>query len=147
MKLSRYFDLMELTASKKAVALGIDNTPDPLVTENLRYLAAHLLDGIRDLVERPVGVSSGFRCPTLNKAVGGEAKSQHQSGMAADIYCLGVDNLTLAKMIADSDLPYDQIILEPSWVHVSCNKAGGRRQVLHKLTGGYAAGLPSRWPL
>jgi len=76
----KYFTIPELTASAKARALGIDNTPPPGVKIKLSTLVNNLLDPIREKWGGPITVNSGYRCPTLNKAVGGVPTSQHVRG-------------------------------------------------------------------
>jgi uncharacterized protein YcbK (DUF882 family) len=70
--------------SQTAARMGIDNTPTPEILKNLRIMAAKL-EEIRSLLGVPVLVSSGYRCPALNKAVGGSKGSAHLLGLAADI--------------------------------------------------------------
>jgi len=82
-QLSPHFYLEELTASSKAKALKIDNTPSPEILENLKALAL-ALEMIRSVCGEPLKISSGYRCPALNKAVGGAVSSQHVKGYAAD---------------------------------------------------------------
>ena len=64
--------------------MGIDNTPTPDATANLGELVDAVLDPLREKYGRPIHVSSGYRCPRLNRAVGGSATSQHVKGEAAD---------------------------------------------------------------
>ena len=76
MKRIKYFTLSEFINSTTAKRLGIDNTPSFEVVDNLNKLADYL-DIIREKVGKPILISSGFRCPVLNKAVGGVSNSQH----------------------------------------------------------------------
>ena len=113
---------------------------------NLQSLAENVLDPAREAYRQPVYVSSGYRCPSLNKAVGGAVTSQHTRGEAADL-CTGdgrQGNLRLAAVI-DANRVYDQLILEdtgrndfaPAWVHVSCRRDTtlNRCQILRKIAG------------
>ena len=85
---SKWFKWHEFIDSTTAKRLKIDNTPtDPLVIINLRVLSTNL-SFIRERFGAPIVVNSGYRCPDLNKAVGGVPKSRHQVGKAADIRCL-----------------------------------------------------------
>ncbi len=59
-----------------------------------------VMDAIREKVGQPVIVTSGYRCPAHNAAVGGVPDSYHTQGIAADIYCDGVSVDSLA-WIAD----------------------------------------------
>lgn len=77
MKNHKYFTLAELCNSSVASHLGIDNTPtDPVVLANLEYIMDQL-DIIREGYGKPIIINSGYRCPALNKAVGGVADSYH----------------------------------------------------------------------
>ena len=130
----KYFTLNELTASSTAKRKGIDNTPDATVKANLTALVANILDPLREAYGKPIVVSSGYRSPKLNRAVGGAAKSQHVTGQAADIHTLSdtpADNKKLFDLILKLKLPFDQLINEYNfnWVHVSYSPRN-RRQVL-----------------
>ena len=130
----KYFTLNELTASSTAKRKGIDNTPDATVKANLTALVANILDPLREAYGKPIVVSSGYRSPKLNRAVGGAAKSQHVTGQAADIHTLSdtpADNKKLFDLIQSLKLPFDQLINEYNfnWVHVSFSPRN-RRQIL-----------------
>ena len=125
MKLSPHFTLEELIASNKAVALRIDNTPPADVLRRLQG-TAEMLERIRSTVGRPIVVSSGYRCPQLNHAVGGVTSSDHVTGQAADIAAPAFGTpYQLARLLAPlvSTLGIGQLILEgvkgKQWVHVS----------------------------
>ncbi len=156
MNLSPSFTLEALTRSATASRKGIDNSAPQPVIHNLRLLCLEALERIEALTGKPIYVTSGYRCSTLNREIGGSVSSQHCRGEAADIECHGWDNLELAATIAGSTIPFDQLILEfyvpgvPSsgWVHVSHAASGKqRRQVLHIARQGGSsvtkAGLPS----
>lgn len=81
----KYFTLKELTHSDTAVSLGFDNTPSPLREAHLILLVRDVLDPIRERWQSPIYINSGYRCPELNKKVGGVEGSYHMRGMAADI--------------------------------------------------------------
>lgn len=81
----KYFTIAELTKSRTAAAQGIDNAPSPTVIANLNALVDHVLDPLREAWGHPLRVTSGYRCPQLNKAVGGVPRSQHMLGQAADV--------------------------------------------------------------
>ena len=96
-------------------------------------LVDNVLDPLREAWGRPLTVSSGYRCPALNRAVGGSATSHHMDGMAADITTGNkVDNRRLFQLIINLKLPFTQLIDERdfSWVHVSYDPANVKRQVL-----------------
>ena len=132
----KYFTMTELTASATARRKGIDNTPDAKAKAALSALVANVLDPLREKYGKPIVVSSGYRCPKLNKAVGGVARSQHTKGEAADIRCVSdsrAENKRLFDLIVASGLPFDQLIDEYGydWVHVSFKDGANRRQILH----------------
>lgn len=131
MNLSPNFTIEELVASQTAVRRGIDNTPPPAAVTNLIRLAA-VLERVRSLVRKPITVSSGYRSPALNSWVGGASNppSAHTFGLAADINCPGMTPKALAQMIRDSDIGFDQLIYEGTWVHIGLAAAEPRHQVL-----------------
>lgn len=142
MKLSEHFTLAELTFSETAARKGIDNTPTGETLDNLKLLAA-TLEHIRNIVGKPVNISSGYRSPAVNKAVGGSKTSAHMSGLAADINCAGVSPKALAHIIKASPIRYDQLILEyDRWVHIGVSPASPRFELLTIRNGtGYMKGL------
>jgi uncharacterized protein YcbK (DUF882 family) len=119
MKLSANFSLEEFTRSDTAVKLGIKNEPGTEEIANLKNLCERVLQPIRDKVGRTIRISSGFRCPTLNRAVGGVESSQHVKGEAADITADGMAPRELYNFIVKSGIEYDQIILYSTMVHIS----------------------------
>lgn len=125
MKLSPHFTLAELTASNKARQLGIDNMPPQELVPRL-VLVAEMLERIRATLDVPVTVTSGYRCPPLNRAVGGVTSSDHTQGHAADFVAPRFGSASdVARLLAPlvSTLGIGQIILEgvkgKQWVHVS----------------------------
>jgi len=142
-KLSRYFTLAKLIHSDTARQRGIDNTPPTELIPNLRMLAEGL-DAVRALLGHPLQISSGYRCPTLNEAVGGTARSQHCLGLAADFVCPRYGPpLAVARAIANSDVLYDQCILEfGRWVHLSFSPTPRQRTLtIYSSAAGYLDGL------
>ena len=129
MKLSEHFTLEELTFSQTAIRKGIDNTPSLEVVAHLTHLAG-CLEQVRALLGGPVRITSGYRSPALNAAVGGSKASAHMSGYAADFVCPPFGSpLQIVKAIAASDIQFDQCIQEGTWVHISFDP-DARRQVL-----------------
>ena len=130
----KYFTFNELTYSATARQRGIRNEPDETQKENIRKLVENLLDPIRERWGKPILVTSGFRSPQLNKAVGGVRNSEHLTGCAADITLSSrMDNERLFKMIRNQkDLMWRQLINEGKgrWIHISYNEADNKRQVL-----------------
>ena len=129
--ISKNFSYREFEESETAKARGILNVITSFeVRDAVRELVLTVLQPLRDAWGEPLHVNSGYRCPALNKAVGGTAGSQHVKGEAADIKA---DHpVTLAQLAWDQALPFDQMIVYPTFVHFS-HKRGGpqRRQVLY----------------
>lgn len=127
--LSDNFTLEELISSTTAKAKGIDNTPGAIEKQNLKLLAQTVLQPIRDKYGKPITITSGYRCPKLNAAVGGSKTSQHMKGQAADIKCTATSKAELFNlikgMINKGELTVGQLIWEygtkkePNWIHVS----------------------------
>lgn len=132
----KYFTLEELSASTEAQRMGIDNTPTPEARANLTALVEAVLDPLRERYGYSIMVSSGYRCPRLNKAVGGAATSQHVDGEAADIYVARAKDNAIIFSLIYYLLPFDQLIWEmgddehPAWVHVSYHEGNNRRECL-----------------
>ncbi len=102
----KYFTIKELTRSATAQHLGIDNTPPASAVKALHALVENVLDPLRQAWGGPIMVNSGYRCPELNKLVGGTPYSQHQRGEAADITVGSQSrNRRLLALIKRLDLP------------------------------------------
>lgn len=129
--ITKNFRWEEFERSNKAAELGIDNTiPDNTVAENVRALVFNVLQPLRDACGHPLRVNSGYRSKALNKAVKGAANSQHTRGEAADIH---EDNpFTLAWLVLHIGLPFDQLILYDTFIHLSHKRNGPQRgQILY----------------
>jgi zinc D-Ala-D-Ala carboxypeptidase len=137
--LSPHFALEELIATQHR---QYDNRPPPNVRQALGQTAQQM-EAVRQLLgNNVVSVSSGYRCPELNRAIGGAANSAHIRGRAVDFsaYSFG-SPLAVCRAIAASDLAFDQLIEEGRWTHIAFDPAM-RRQVLTKSPhGGYDVGL------
>ena len=123
MNLSAHFSLQELTASQTAVRRGIDNTPTAEALQNLQELA-NGLERVRAVLKCPILISSGYRSPKLNTAVGGSKTSQHCKGEAADFIAPGFGSpMEVCKAIVENrdTIHFDQLIHEGTWVHISFN--------------------------
>ena len=144
MKLSKNFTLQELTKSNTALRLGIDNTPSKEGIMKLTILATSVLQLLRDRIGA-LRITSGYRSPELNTAIGGSNKSQHTKCEAVDIQYVKrgrMDNLLIYQALIDLDIDFDQCILEfgdstktsdptsPAWIHLSYKITDNRRQVL-----------------
>ena len=144
MQLSKYFTLAELTPSSTAKRLGIKNEPTPAHLECLKGLATNILDKVREHFDKPIWISSGYRCKALNDATpGSSATSQHCSGEAADLDQDGRGTGVSNKMVFDyikDHLNFDQLIWEfgsdvnPDWVHVSWESTGKQRKQVLRCT-------------
>ena len=150
MQLSKHFSLREMVKSQTAERLGIDNTPPEEVIPKLTFLCSQVLEPIRERTEKPIIITSGYRCPELSKAIGSSEKSQHCKGEAVDIECIGLSTLHLAEMIINH-VDFDQCILEfynpndpaGGWIHASYNEKGNnRKQVLTYDGKKFENGLP-----
>lgn len=134
MKLSKNFVLSELTKSNTAKRLGIKNEPTKEHMDNLQVLIRDLIQPIRDGIG-PIRISSGYRNPELNRAIGGSRKSQHCKGEALDLqfWEMGkMNNKAIYDWVLESGIEFDQMINEFdfSWIHISLISEDNRRQVL-----------------
>lgn len=131
MELTKNFSLLELTSSETAVRKGIDNTPSAEVTANLRYLCLNVMQPLRDWYGKPINITSGYRSPKLNKAIGGSTTSDHCLGRAIDFTLPKEDYQKVFSWIKEN-CEFDQLINEFNfqWIHVSFRISGNRKQVL-----------------
>jgi hypothetical protein len=135
MQLTKNFTLQELVLSQTAKRKQISNIPNDVIIQNLTKVTKAILQPVRDHFNLPVKVSSGYRSPELNKAVGGSINSQHCLGLAVDFTINNIDNAAIAKWI-QANLEYDQLILEfytgsgTGWVHCSYVQNKNRMQEL-----------------
>ena len=138
-RLSAHFALEELACTQHR---DLDNTPPAEVIATLRRTAAQMEAVRRVLGDRVISISSGYRSPEVNRAVGGARTSAHLSGHAVDFNCYGLGSpREVCRAIAASDLAFDQLIEEGIWVHISFDPRL-RRQILTRCShGGYALGL------
>lgn len=140
----RYFELDEFLRSDTAKRKGIDNTPTFEVVDHLDELVEKILDPLRSAYGKPITISSGYRCPALNRAVGGSSTSVHMLGYAADMtvgdsfedFCDFAQEW-LKKQLAR----FDQLITESNsrtgdkWLHIGLyNNAGQQRGQIKIIT-------------
>lgn len=139
-RISKNFTLEELTASATAKARGIRNQPGQTEVVNLCGLVHNVLQPLRTAMGYEIKIGSGYRCPQLNRAVGGVSNSQHLKGEAADL-CIDGD-LKKGKRWFEwiqAHCDFDQLIWEHNakgtyWVHVSfCCGGKNRQQVINNL--------------
>lgn len=137
-----YFTLWELVKSETAEAKGISNFPEFETVAHLDELRKKILDPMREAWGGPLVVTSGYRCPALNRAVGGVTNSAHLSGYAADIR--PSDKRRTAKFIIwaagwliDNGIKFDQCIDEQvkgeRWLHIAVRDNNGRQRCQNLL--------------
>lgn len=122
--MAKYFTLKELISTKRK----IENVPTFEDVHHLEELVKNLLDPLREAYGKPIRVNSGFRCPALNKAVGGSSTSAHLQGYAADLDDWKGDTealVTFAKTwVVLNRIKFDQLIREETadgktvWLHI-----------------------------
>jgi hypothetical protein len=134
MQISTNFNLTELTSSETALRRKIDNTPSKEVIKNLEALVYYVLQPLRDKYGKPINITSGYRSPKLNSAIGGAKNSQHCLGQAVDFTVPKEDYKEVGAIL--QTLFVDQMIFEfgnenaPDWIHVSFNIGKNRNEYL-----------------
>ena len=140
MQLSEHFTLSAMTRSDTAELNHIDNTPSQAVIDNLHALCRNVLEPARVAFGAPIYITSGYRCPALNTAVGGKPTSQHLRGEAADLQVRGVKNLRKLYNAIKEHGVFDQLLYETNqagakWIHVSYTSYSNRRQAIDNYKG------------
>ena len=133
-KLSENFTLFEFLNSSSASRLKL-HTYQEQITEkevlNLKRLCENILQPLRNYFKEPINITSGYRSPQLNRAIGGAQQSDHLYGRAADIKC---SNLMQAFGWIKNNCKFKQLILEQSgskrWIHISFDEFDNRGEVL-----------------
>lgn len=128
MRITEHFTLEEFTRSDTAKKKGIKNEPNQEHIFNLILLCQKVLEPLRVKYGEPFVINSGYRCPELNKEVGGVVTSQHTKGQACDVRVK--EPKKLLNLLMDMDLDFDQAILYPTFLHLSYDKDRNRKQVL-----------------
>ena len=130
----KHFNLSEFFQSSTAAKNGIKNEPSAdekaTIVRNINLLVDNVLDPVRDMVNTPIIITSGYRCPQVNRLVGGVDNSQHMSGCAADFHVQGYNHSMMYEVFLYifNTLEFDQLIYYPSKniIHVSyvenCNR-------------------------
>ena len=144
-RFTEHFVLGEFVSSPTAEAHKIPNTPLKCHITALENLCVRCLEPTRQHFGWPITIGSGYRCPKLNALVGGVDNSQHMKGEAADVAPLELvsdskiqDELTKMVEIIKENGKWDQMIIYPTFVHVSWKRFGpNRHQILRKITSGY----------
>ena len=153
--LSPHFKLKEFVESPTANKYGIDNTPSLEIVNNLRHLCEGTLEPLREAMSLPIIITSGYRCKELNELITHHSNtSQHMAGQAVDFY-VGDGLISDFKFQVSSEsrrellikafrliltlesITFDQVIIYPSFIHVSFVSNGRNRR---KITKGYGNG-------
>ena len=147
--LTPHFTLQEMTESLTAKKHGIANVPPPEAVENLRRLCTHTLEPLREKLGLPIIITSGYRTKELNDIiVHASRKSQHMSGQAADFYVAqgpvqgsrvqGSRELLIQAfrlIITEPEIDFDQLIIYPTFIHVSYVSQERNRHQITKANG------------
>ena len=138
----KYFTIKEMCVSGSYPKLTEIPKEGSTVYNNLVYLIEHLLDPLREKLGKPVIVTSGWRPPKLNKAVGGSSTSNHLYGCAADVHIKG-SNVEIIEALLSLNIPYDECIAEHAvfnkngeltsceWVHLAVKPSNNRNKFIY----------------
>jgi len=134
MRLSKNFVLSEITRSNTARRKGISNEPEKEHLANLQTIITELIQPMRNAIG-PIRISSGYRSPKLNRAIGGSSRSQHCKGQALDLQFWKdgeINNKVIYDWVLDSGLELDHMINESdfAWIHISFSSGKNRKHVL-----------------
>jgi|TARA_R100000081_G_C4797149_1_gene161642 hypothetical protein len=134
MKLSKNFTRAEIEHSNTAKRLDISNEMSDEHLENMQRVIDNLIQPMRDAIG-PIRISSGYRSPKLNKAIGGSSRSQHCKGEALDLQFWKegkMNNKVIYDWVIDSGIEFDQMINEfdYAWIHISLKSKENRKEIL-----------------
>jgi hypothetical protein len=137
MQLTPHFSLAELTTTNTK----LDNTPSKEVIEVLRTTAFYM-EKVREILGNvAITINSGYRSPDVNRKVGGTSNSSHTYGYAVDFTAYGHTPLTISNILSKSNLKFDQLIYEKTWVHISFDPRMRGNILTLKGKGKYVKGI------
>lgn len=137
MQLTPHFSLAELTVTNTK----LDNTPSKEVIEVLRTTAFYM-EKVREILGNvAITINSGYRSPDVNRQVGGTSNSSHTYGYAVDFTAYGHTPLTISNILSKSNLKFDQLIYEKTWVHISFDPRMRGNILTLKGKGKYVKGI------
>ena len=129
-RLTNNFYLKEFVISQVAERHGYKNEPNEKQIDNLRLLCVNVLQPLREIINVPILINSGFRSFDVNAAVGGRSNSQHLEGKATDFVVPSMNLVDVLNTIIQ-ELSFDQLIYEfGKWIHVSWNGDKNRKDVM-----------------
>ena len=145
MHLSEHFQLGELC--KTSVKTADDNIPSHAAINNLKNLCENWLEDLRyshntlyGERDEPIIITSGYRSPEVNKRVGGSPTSNHLTGCAVDIRCVGIEQaIRYASILLDisdgTKRDYDELLIERNkqgryWIHFAVRPKENRRRTM-----------------
>lgn len=132
MRLTEHFQLAEFERSATGDKHNIVNACPLSLQGNLRLLCVNVLEPLRQALKTPIIINSGYRNDTINRLVGGTATSQHRLGEAADFKVKDLKTLQKAANYIRNNLAFDQLIVYPTFIHVSYRRFRNRGQVIIK---------------
>ena len=136
MKLTEHFTLDEFTRSTTANRLKIDNSVPADLIPNIKLTAAKL-ELVRKALDKPIIITSGYRCPALNARVGGVATSAHTKGLAVDFHSSFGTPKEICQRLIDAGVEFDKLIQEHNqWVHIGFSPSKNRQIVLTAVKNG-----------
>lgn len=145
MKLTEHFTLEEFIRSSTASRLKIDNSLPQNLMPNVQ-LTAIKLELVRKALDKPIIITSGYRCPALNARVGGVSTSAHTKGLAVDFRSSYGTPKEICQRLIDAGVQFDKLIQEHNqWVHIGFSPNNNRQIVLTAIKQGgktiYRSGL------